>query len=145
MRRWWRLAGLLMVMLLFLSACGGKEPAGQETVVVQEVKPAAQFTIALSEDTTTGYGWQYGFGDEGILREAGNEFAAQGEGSSGIRTWTFEAEAPGTVEVRFEYKQNEGAEAVETIAYTFHVNEELGINLESSFGSISDIPQPQMK
>lgn len=146
-RKRWYLVGMMALLLACLAACGGgkKEEDGQQAPVVAEVKPAAQVSITLGEDSSSGYQWLYVLSDPGFLHETGNTFQAQGEGTAGARTWTFAADAPGTVELRFEYKQGEQGEAAETIAYTFHVNDTKGISLESSFGSLSEIPQPQMQ
>lgn len=146
-KKQYKIAALLMALMLCLSACsGGKQEAVEQTPApAAEVKPAAKVSITLGEDPSSGYQWRYVMDTPGILKESSNASQAQGEGTGGAHTWVFEAEGPGTVEVRFEFKQEEAGEAAETIAYTFRVNEDKGITLESSFGSISEIPQPQMQ
>lgn len=102
------LFGYLVVALavLTLTGCAGgtvqvKSPAGTE------VKVGQKFTVTLSSNRTTGYGWQLAMPlDEAVVKLVGSEYEApvtQKVGAGGQEVWTFRATGPGKAEISLSY------------------------------------------
>jgi inhibitor of cysteine peptidase len=106
-----RLAGVLALPLLILTACGNDDAGGAGTVYDQPgeqvtVEAGEQFTIELASNPSTGYTWQLAQppGDQVALVD--QDYEPEGDprpGSSGFQRFVFEGMKVGTTELTFSY------------------------------------------
>jgi len=105
-------------IVLVGSGCvnGAKEPTGElemsEIVIVQsdrgktfEVRQGDLILIRLAENPTTGYRWEVDAADDQVIALQDSDYSAApgtGIGGGGTRTFVFEAQSPGTVQVRLK-------------------------------------------
>ncbi|HEY4950001.1 MAG TPA: protease inhibitor I42 family protein [Candidatus Acidoferrales bacterium] len=93
---------------------------------VEQIRVLAgkQFSITLSANHTTGYGWRLPTPpDPGTLKQISNEYHAADSGAVGApgeEVWTFEAAGTGTVQLDFEYVRpfEKDAKPVKTARYS---------------------------
>lgn len=88
-----------------------------------EVAAGDAFQIQLSENPTTGYRWYQTSPGDGSFRvvEDTFELSQGGLGGGGLRHWTFVADNPAVVMLRFERKRGWQTQSVETFAVTIDV------------------------
>jgi inhibitor of cysteine peptidase len=104
---------LLLVLLVSASACGGSDKMKQFTSddngKTIEVNAGGSFTVILSSNPTTGYGWSIDQLDPIILQQVGEAvYAPESKdeklvGSGGNETFTFKALASGQTDLKLTY------------------------------------------
>jgi predicted secreted protein len=103
-------------------SAGGFDVAGG----VEEIRVLAgkQFSITLTANRTTGYGWRLAAPlDPAMLKQISDEYHAADSGAAGApgeEVWTFESVGQGTAQLDFEYVRpfEKDAKAVKTAKYS---------------------------
>lgn len=86
-----------------------------------EVKAGEPFRVQLNENPTTGYRWYLASPADAALRVVEDTFdpaAPDKRGAGGMRHWTFTADRPAVVKLRFERKRAWEPQAAESFAVT---------------------------
>ena len=123
---------ILPILLLALSACGGKTGSAPEFVISEagqnvEVAAGNEFKIVIESNPSTGYHWELvGDLDGSIVQFVSNEYRADKPvlaGSGGKDVWTFKALAPGETTITLGYypPSNDPVEPAQTVTFTIHV------------------------
>jgi inhibitor of cysteine peptidase len=88
-----------------------------------EVPVGESFQIQLSENPTTGYRWHLQADGSPALHLLQDTFQAPPDryGGGGARHWTFAADRPGLVTVRYELRRSWEPAAVETFSLTVDI------------------------
>lgn len=96
--------------------------------------------VSLDENPTTGYEWAYTISDESILAFTRDTFQSRSYtnealvGAGGVHTWVFTGVAPGDATVTFTYQRSWEKEPISSVAYTYHVDENLNVTLTDTQG-----------
>ena len=117
------------VLLLVLSACGGKATLTPEFVISEpgkslEVTAGNEFKIVIESNPSTGYHWDLiGDLDANLLQFISNEYRASEPvmpGSGGKEVWTFKALAAGETTITLGYypPSNDPVEPAQTVTFT---------------------------
>ena len=120
---------LAAVLLLVLSACGGKATPTAEFVISEpgksiEVTAGNEFKIVIESNPSTGYHWNLiGDLDANLLQFISNEYRASEPvmpGSGGKEVWTFKALAAGETTITLGYypPSNDPVEPAQTVTFT---------------------------
>jgi predicted secreted protein len=100
---------LAFAIAALLSGCGGDDNTFEDLDAPLVVEAGEAFAIALSENPSTGYEWQFTRRpDPEVARFVGSDFELEegGEdrdGAGGTRRFRFEAVAAGETEMRLRY------------------------------------------
>lgn len=91
--------------------------------------------ISLEGNPTTGYGWNYHFNTEGIIKADSSTYKqyntnVEMTGVGGTYTWIFSALKEGTVEITFEYLRPWEKEINKTKTYICTVDKDLKITIK---------------
>lgn len=125
-----------LVLAVAFSGCLGSDD-GNETENNTTVDPTHFYkNVTLTENDTTvkfeftanpstGYIWDVTPDKAGILNETINNTATPDRpGASGVQTFAYKAEAPGTVSLNFKYERSfEDASTVEDLTYVIQVHQ----------------------
>lgn len=99
---------LALAVIALIGGCGGDETF-EDLDAPLVVEAGERFSIALSENPSTGYEWQFTRRpDPGVVRLVGSDFELEegGEdraGAGGTRSFRFEAVGAGETEMRLRY------------------------------------------
>jgi inhibitor of cysteine peptidase len=99
------LIGLILAGLV-LSACGAQQITENMDGQTVTVKPGETFTITLTGNPTTGYGWQMADLNTAVLKilsEPSYKPDTLMTGSGGTYVYKFEAVGAGTATIKFNY------------------------------------------
>jgi inhibitor of cysteine peptidase len=119
---------LVLVLCIFLTIIGSgsvsigcinsaelKEPEMSEIAIVQsdrgktfELSQDDIISIRLDENPSTGYQWEVEAFDARIVELQNSDYTratGTGVGAGGIRTFTFQARSPGTMEIRLKLRR----------------------------------------
>lgn len=119
---------LVLVLCIFLTIVGSdsvtigcinsaelKEPEMSEIAIVQsdrgktfELSQNDVISIRLDENPSTGYQWEVEAFEPQIVELQNSDYTratGTGIGAGGIRTFTFQARSPGTVEIRLKLRR----------------------------------------
>ncbi len=124
-----------LVLAVAFSGCLGSDDGGNETDNNTTVEPTHFYkNVTLAENDTvikfefttnpsTGYGWDMTANKTGVLNETVNNVATPDmPGAPGIHTFSYKAQAPGTVALNFKYERSfENNTTVEDLTYVVQV------------------------
>ena len=110
-------------------------------------------SIALAENPTTGYTWEYTASTDNLLEDEMDPESAfvagdpELDGAPGVHRWAFRGLAEGDVTLNFVYAQHfdENAEPYATISYQLHVDDTGRITLLGMDGEPQDLLLSSMK
>ena len=121
---------ICLVLVLFaigaVSGCSGNDAKKtySEPGQVIKVNVGQEFTIALSSNPTTGYGWEYTSVSQGI-QSLGKTYQADNTGligSGGTDSFSFKAQGKGTATLVFVYKRSWETTTADQKTFTVEVN-----------------------
>lgn len=124
-----------LVLAVAFSGCLGSDDGDNGTDNNTTIEPTHFYkNVTLAENDTvvkfeftanpsTGYGWDMTANKTGILNETVNNVATPDmPGASGIHTFSYKAQAPGTVALNFKYERSfENNTTVEDLTYVIQV------------------------
>jgi len=117
-----RLAPSLAALVL-VAACRHQPPPGTPRPLAAQA--GMRFTVTLESSPSTGYRWYLAAQpNPAVVRVVSSEYRqapAQSVGAPGDEVWTFDALAPGTATLAFEYKRPWNADAPPAKFQTFDV------------------------
>lgn len=125
-----KILSLVILVFIFLPACGGKSPTLQVSDPQQPIEVGAgkEFAIVLESNPTTGYHWEIvGELDPNKVEFIKNEYTSTSDpnlvGGGGLDVWTFKATNTGETQVTLGYypPSNEPVDPQQTTTFTVTV------------------------
>ena len=128
---------ILITVCSFLGIHIGGEKEKPEMI---SLDPSNAFlTIALDENPSTGYTWDWSASDESVLRLSYFLYLPDSSwmllGSGGVRTFAFAADQPGSTELTFTYQRGWEDTPIRTVVIACTVSPDLTIQAQC----ISDV------
>ncbi len=134
---WAKIISFIMGIIMFLgSLFGFSAPEKGERDTIEYGKDNKSFSIAIEENPTTGYRWNFEIADKGIVKLSDDDFIAPENngmaGAPGTRVFTFDAAAPGKTTIVFSYERSWEQGAADTLTVTVEVAADMTVTVQAA-------------